>query len=114
MPPRTEEHRRRISEAKKGKPRPDMVDRCAALNKGKKMEDSKNWKGDEVSYNGLHKWVVNNFGQPSTCEHCGKEKLSGRSINWANVSGNYTREREDWIRLCKSCHTKFDNIRNKP
>lgn len=113
MPPRTDAHRRKISEAKKGIPRPDMVDRCKALSEKQRKEKSPHWKGDGVSYNGLHKWVVNNFGRPGTCEHCGKDGLSGRSINWANVSGNYTRERDDWIRLCKSCHTKFDNLKKK-
>lgn len=43
------------------------------------------------------------------CEKCGIIG-TGKDMNWANISGKYTREREDWIRLCPSCHRIFDNI----
>lgn len=74
----------------------------------KKISGEKNyaWKGDDVSYRELHKWVERYYGKPSFCEHClsGKKKL----YDWANVSGEYKRDRDDWIRLCRGCHIKFD------
>lgn len=80
----------------------------------KKMSDSHlnennhNWKGDNVGYRGLHYWVVRNLGQPTKCEHCGKDGLTGSKIHWANKSGKYLRKKSDWIRLCAKCHKIYD------
>ena len=74
----------------------------------RKGADSIHWKGDNVGYWGLHVWVIANFGQPDTCLHCGKNRLFGHKIHWANVSGKYKRDENDWIRLCVKCHSKFD------
>ena len=83
-------------------------------NKGLKFpelseEGHPNWKGDNVGYTGLHKWVVSKLGQPTKCEHCGKDGLTGHQIHWANKSGEYKRDITDWIRLCAKCHAKYDN-----
>lgn len=67
-----------------------------------------NWKGDRVSYDGLHKWIYRKLGKPDTCQNCGKSKLTRNKIHWANVSGKYKRDFDDWVRLCVSCHMKFD------
>ena len=69
-------------------------------------------KGEEVGYNGLHKWVQRHLGKPDTCEHCGKSGLSSRDIHWANKSGEYKRDLDDWIRLCKMCHNEYDKGKN--
>ena len=66
------------------------------------------WKGDDVGYRGLHKWVERHLGKPSTCEGCGKTNLSGHLIHWANKSKNYKRLITDWVRLCTKCHGAFD------
>lgn len=71
-------------------------------------ENNKNWKGDLVGYNALHTWVSKWYGKPKTCEHCQKTNLVGRNIDWANKSGRYKRDREDWLRLCKRCHALYD------
>lgn len=76
-----------------------------------KGEKNCNWKGDKVGYWALHKWVYRILGKPITCEHCGKTGLTGRKIHWANKSGQYLREKNDWLRLCVSCHRKYD-LRN--
>jgi hypothetical protein len=62
------------------------------------------WIGDKVGYNALHAWVSRRLGKPNTCEKCGKKKLKGCKIHWANKSKKYLRELSDWIRLCRSCH----------
>lgn len=80
--------------------------------KGHKLyaqEKSSNWKGNEVKYSGLHIWVRKYLGKHDTCEHCGKTGLKGKKIHWANKSRKYQRNLEDWIRLCASCHSKYDN-----
>ena len=66
------------------------------------------WKGDRVGYYALHTWVGRRLEKPSTCSHCGRPNLSGRAIHWANKSGKYLRKLSDWLRLCVSCHKKYD------
>lgn len=71
------------------------------------------WKGINVSYNGLHKWVNKYLGNPNKCEHCGKIENNNRLINWANKSHEYKRDLTDWIRLCIMCHRKYDKLSTK-
>lgn len=79
----------------------------------KKGKFSSSWKGDDVSYIGLHEWVYRTLGKPNKCENCQKDKLSGHKIHWANISKEYKRNINDWIRLCVSCHWKFDKSYEK-
>ena len=69
--------------------------------KGKK---NINWKGSNVSYISLHQWVRTNKPIPLCCEKCGKKK----SLDAANISGEYKRDLRDWCYLCRSCHMKDD------
>jgi len=73
--------------------------------KWKTGKDTWNWVGDKVSYSALHIWVRRNLGKPNKCEHCG---VTEGTFEWANKSHNYKRDLEDWIRLCKKCHIKYD------
>jgi len=98
-------------------------------NKGKERsefdnEGNPNWKGDEVGYSGIHRWIKRHLGNPKQCTHCG---LKGRykkiirlgkvknvwTIEWANVSRQYLRNFIDWIGLCHPCHVKYDDILKK-
>jgi len=66
---------------------------------------------ENLSYKYLHTWVKDNLGHPPKCEHCGVEgkKHKGNwSIHWANKSGKYLRDLNDWVGLCPLCHVKFD------
>jgi len=64
------------------------------------------WKGEAAGYSAIHVWVRNNYVKQGRCETCGKE---GRT-EWANVSGEYKRVREDWIELCRPCHVQRDGL----
>lgn len=101
----TPHHAKKISEGKTGKKVPSL--------QGVK---SSHWKGDRVTYSGLHHWVKKEMGSPSYCEHCGANNLKPRQYHWANKSQQYKRELEDWLRLCVKCHRKYDKdrIKNKP
>ena len=70
-------------------------------------ENANAWRGDAIKYSGLHLYARRTFGKSSICEHC-NQKFDGRHINWATKDGKYTRGREDWIRVCVSCHRKHD------
>lgn len=76
---------------------------------GKRLgKENHKWKGDKVGYLALHSWVQRELGKPDTCEHCGKSGLKGRQIGWANKDHLYKRNLKDWIRLCTSCHRRYD------
>lgn len=68
-------------------------------------ENNPTWKGDMVGYGGLHDWVKAHKGKPTTCEHCG---LTSTNLEWANKSHEYKRDLNDWLRLCRPCHRKYD------
>lgn len=71
-----------------------------------KNETHHKWKGDGVGYFALHTWVKRQKGSPSKCEHCGTE--SAKRFEWANVDHKYQRVLADYIRLCTSCHRRYD------
>ena len=98
----------KIREARKSQKMTDKMLKSLELGRG---ENSILWKGDDVGYRALHRWVENHLGKPTKCEHCPKDNLSGHYIHWANISGEYKRDASDWIRLCALCHKKYD--RNK-
>lgn len=65
------------------------------------------WKGDDVGYFGVHDWMTKYYGQPIGCEVCNLDDKN-RKYNWANLSGDYKRKREDFKRMCVPCHRKYD------
>lgn len=65
------------------------------------------WKGDKVTYRPLHSWVSRMLGTPNKCSFCSKTAI-GHGMHWANKSGDYKRDLEDWIRLCAKCHKNYD------
>lgn len=66
-----------------------------------------NWKGDDVSYVNLHRWVKTYRGAPTECARCGHSG-PGRKYEWANVDHSYRRVLADWIRMCTRCHRHYD------
>jgi hypothetical protein len=66
------------------------------------------WKGNDVGYHGLHKWIQSRLGKPTACEHCGKKNLTGSKIHWSNKYHTYKRRLKDWQRLCAQCHSDYD------
>ncbi len=69
------------------------------------------FKGEQVSYSGLHKRFVRHFGNAKDhpCSECGKKLGEVKKLTWANLSGKYLWDKKDWIVLCVSCHTLWDN-----
>jgi len=77
---------------------------------GKVATGEKNgqWKGDNVGYPGVHKWVREKLGTPSHCENC--EATEDVIFDWANLSYEYKRDISDWARLCRRCHFLIDGV----
>jgi len=65
-----------------------------------------NWKGEECGYGSLHDWVRSRLGKPERCFFCGTKE--SKKFEWANISGFYHRDLNDYMSLCKSCHVKYD------
>jgi hypothetical protein len=69
-------------------------------------EESSQWKGEDVKYRQLHRWVRKFKPKPldSMCEICHK-------VSWfdtASINGIYNRDFKNWKFLCRSCHLKID------
>ena len=79
------------------------------------------WKGDDVGYDGIHRWLRRTFGKANKCENpkCVYPRnsthrpikiiLKPARFEWALIKGkSYERKRENYIMLCKSCHSYYD------
>ena len=112
----TSEAMKRVSESKLGdknsSKRPEVRLKISETQKGRELDEKHwAWKSDNVGYVSLHSWVRRRLGTPSVCKHCGTTE--SKRYEWANISGSYKRNLKDWIRLCKSCHNKYDDIYKK-
>jgi len=68
-----------------------------------------NWKGEKAGYDALHDWVRRWGGKPKICDSCGKKG----KLHWANISGKYRRDLQDFRALCVSCHKKYDLLKKR-
>lgn len=80
---------------------------CSNRATARRREDSPHWKGDDAGYYAIHDWIAKEAGRPQECELCGTTD-PGKRYEWANISGQYRRERSDFMRLCKACHNAYD------
>ena len=101
---KSENHKMNMSIGQTGTKKPWIAEK----NKKQTDENHGGWKGEDARYRAKHMWVQKKLGKPHYCEHCKRSNLSHRSYHWANISKNYMRDVTDWIRLCVSCHKKYD------
>lgn len=77
------------------------------------------WKGDEVSYAGVHRRLRIERGHPQHCDHCGSEakqtyhwaldRSRARTVRHDEVAGlPFSTDLTAYVRLCVSCHKQFD------
>lgn len=62
-----------------------------------------------IKYKTIHVWLNRNFFKPKTCDKCKKNK----KLDWALIAPKYSRIRNDYLALCRSCHFKMDKINYK-
>ena len=70
-------------------------------------ENNPRWRGDAAGYTACHDHVRRVRGTPSVCAMC--DTTTAKCYNWANLTRNY-RDVNDYIRLCRSCHSRMDGI----
>ena len=84
--------------------------------KRRRNEKTSNWKGDNVQKSAVHRWLNLNYGKPQICEGTIGIKHKGISSNfdWALKSFHeYKKIRDNFLRLCRSCHKRYDMARIK-
>jgi hypothetical protein len=74
------------------------------IKKGMTGEKCPSWKGDKVTYKGLHRWLEMHFNKPKKCQKCGKQT----KLDWANITRIYKRDIKNYMALCRKCHIRFD------
>lgn len=112
-----------VRDTKKGRVRVFCSLSCATIWRNKSVENREkvrfalsgekqyNWKGDNASYFTIHSWLRRKYGSAYKCEKCGTK--NSPKYEWANISKEYKRDVKDYIQLCNSCHSLYDNKSKK-
>lgn len=104
----SEETRRKISVAHKGRVRsPEWREMQRVKMTGLTGKKARHWLGDNVGKMGIHIWLRKTYGRPKLCEHC-KTTDVNKLYEWASIDHKYVRRRSRFMRLCRSCHRKYD------
>lgn len=117
--PFTEEHKQKIREAQKGekgywfgKKHTEETKQKMSENSGQRFgEDNSNWKGDSIKIVSMHAWLEREFGKPQRCDNkdCSYPQNEVKRWDWALLHEcEYERKRENFVRLCRSCHIRYD------
>ena len=59
----------------------------------------------KINYRTIHYWVRTSKEYPDACSSC---KKKSKRLEWSNVDHKYRLSLDDYIALCKPCHTKYD------
>lgn len=108
--------REKIGDAQIGRKQSDATK--LKISKANSGENAWQWKGDNVSKSGVHKWIVKQLGRPQRCDNpkCIYPRFNARGVlmvkpdkfEWANIDHKYKRILSDWKRFCTPCHRAFD------
>lgn len=77
------------------------------MTKFEKDERNPNWKGENANIANLHNYVRRRKSKPALCEICHKRP----SLDLMNKNHIYSRNPEDYLWVCRSCHLKYDGGR---
>lgn len=107
--PTSEETKRKIGLANRGrKPAQYVVEMNRKRLLGKYGSESIRWGGMKANYCTKHSWIRKHYGKATRCSNKYCPYKNPKRYEWANVSGKYLREVEDYIQLCPSCHRRMD------
>lgn len=79
---------------------------------GVKGKKAPNWK-PVIGKKAVHDWLQTHYGKPQVCEMKNCEHKS-KFFDWALKTGYiYERKRNNFMRLCRSCHRRYDLTEEK-
>lgn len=102
-------HREAIGAAARGK-RFD-ADRMTRVPRG---ANHSSWKGDNIGYEGIHRWLGVTFGKANRCEGANCKGISDNYQYALRKGMPYARKRENFLMLCVSCHSSYDKTPSQP
>ena len=108
----SEETKRKISEALKEKPKSEEhKNNISEARIGKfKGENNPAWKGDNIGCRALHYRIRKLKLEPEYCTICNE---INKKLECCSIDHIYTKNPDDYIYLCRSCHKLFDQCRKK-
>jgi len=91
------------------------LEKGRGFNKGKTFpllqgDKSPHWKGINATYGSKHDWIQKLMGKANHCSFDPDHKVT--RYHWANISGSYLRDTNDYASLCVKCHKEYDLIRS--
>src|SRR3990167_452627 len=99
-----------------GKKRPDIGLLMKKIHTGRYGLKASRFKGEKAGYQAKHSWIRKHYGGARMCKNINCESEKPKRFEWARISKKVTRNIEDYIQLCPSCHRKMDlkiiNIKN--
>jgi hypothetical protein len=85
---------------------------CLIKDNCKKGSEHYQWKDKGLGYWGVHQWLRKHYGKADRCE---SESIGmncdciSEVFNWSKLKGKkYERKRENFIRMCRGCHNRYD------
>lgn len=97
---------------------------CRNISLSKSKENNPRWNKPKpnATYRAIHLWLRAKYGNPDHCEnkYCvyprknqrGKLMTAPSRFEWALKRGKeYSRNKEDYLQLCTSCHGLYDHNR---
>lgn len=102
----SDEQRKKISDGVKQQHKEGRVRLVGFTDEQRRKAVKKIWRGVNASYVAKHAWVTRKRGSPRKCEYCGTTKA--KKFEWANKHHTYRRNLRDYIRMCTSCHRRYD------
>lgn len=109
--PMSEETKKKISLAHQNR----SIEFRKKISEARLGDKSHFWKGEKAQYVAKHAKISKLKGRGRKCEHCGTE--TAKRYEWSNKDHKYSRNPDDYQRLCCSCHYKYDvenGLRGKP
>jgi len=83
------------------------------------IQNNGQWKSnlgnikEDAGYSSIHEWIRRYKPFSYECYICGEKVKEHGKLDCANISGEYKRDINDFVWLCRSCHTKFDKLKKK-
>jgi hypothetical protein len=91
----------RLTSCRKGKKFPHSEETKQKISVSKRIKNK-----SDIKYVAKHHRIRFDFGIDDVCEICGT--TTAKRYEWSNKDHKYSEKREDWQRLCSSCHRRYD------